>query len=77
VIFSAALIMCGTFGSMTRSGVATLIEIGVVVLVGLVLDIGLVMGVLVPALLNVIGPILHWPFFNRPLPPEEMAAPGS
>lgn len=77
VIFSAALIMCGTFGSMTRSGVATLIEIGVVVVVGLVLDIGLVMGVLVPALLNVIGPILHWPFSSRPLSPEEMAAPGS
>lgn len=62
VIFSAALIMCGTFGSMARSGVATLVEIGVVVVVGLVLDIGLVMGILVPALLNLIGPVLHWPF---------------
>jgi RND superfamily putative drug exporter len=79
VVLSAAAIMAGTFGSLAATGIASLIEIGIVVVIGLVLDTVVVMGLLVPAGLSLIGPILHWPFPARMAlapPATRPAAPG-
>gem|GEM_PF-2374960 len=62
VVLSAAAIMAGTFGSLTATGVGSLVEIGAAVVIGLGLDAFLVMGILVPAGLRVLAPVLHWPF---------------
>lgn len=65
VIFSAAFIMAGTFGSMTISGVTTLMEIGASVVIGLFLYATLIMGLLVPSGITLIGAAHHWPFIQK------------
>lgn len=65
VIFSAALIMAGTFGSMTSSGVTSLIEIGIGVVVGLFLYAFVLLGFFVPALSSIVSHAHHWPFLNK------------
>lgn len=66
VVFSAALIMAGTFGSMAASGAVDLMEIGITVVIGLGLDMVLIMGITAPAAVRILGPVLHWPFSLRP-----------
>ena len=66
VVFSAALIMAGTFGSMAASGAVDLMEIGITVVIGLALDMVLIMGLTAPAAIRILGPALHWPFHARP-----------
>ncbi len=69
VVFSAALIMAGTFGSMAASGAVDLMEIGITVVIGLALDMVLIMGITAPAAVRMLGPVLHWPFPSRtPVP---------
>ncbi|MFB5188986.1 MMPL family transporter [Alicyclobacillus fastidiosus] len=65
VIFSAALIMGGTFGSMMASGVTSLIEIGLAVVVGLFLYAFVLLGFFVPALSSIVDTAHHWPFFHK------------
>ncbi len=62
VIFSAALIMAGTFGSMVASGVTSLIEIGIAVVVGLFFYAFVLLGFFVPALAAIVDNAHHWPF---------------
>jgi len=72
VVFSAALIMAGTFGSMAASGATDLMEIGITVVIGLGLDLLFVMGITAPAALHLLGPALHWPF-RSPVPDRQEA----
>lgn len=65
VIFSAALIMAGTFGSMTASGVTALMEIGMSVVIGLFLYTIVFLGLFVPAAVSVVDRAHHWPFVSR------------
>jgi RND superfamily putative drug exporter len=62
VIFSAAMIMAGTFGSLTASGITTLIEIGTAVIIGLLLYTVVMLGFFVPACAAIAGRGHHWPF---------------
>lgn len=62
VIFSAALIMGGTFGSMMVSGVGSLIQIGIAVIVGLIVYTVIFLGFFVPSCTTVIGRAHGWPF---------------
>ncbi|WP_083516998.1 MMPL family transporter [Alicyclobacillus shizuokensis] len=62
VVFSAAAIMGGTFGSMIATGVASLVEIATAVMLGLVLYALIVLAFLVPACARVIGAGHGWPF---------------
>jgi len=64
VIFSAALIMGGTFGSMMVAGVTSLLEIGMGVVVGLFLYAFVLLAFFVPAWTSVIGSGHHWPFIR-------------
>jgi len=66
VIFSAALIMGGTFGSMMVAGVTSLFEIGMGVVVGLFLYAFVLLGFFVPAWASVIDRGHHWPFLAKP-----------
>ena len=62
VIFSAAVIMAGTFGSMTVAGVSSLEEIGISIVVGLFLYFVFFLGFLVPAMAAIIENGHFWPF---------------
>jgi RND superfamily putative drug exporter len=62
VIISAAVIMGGTFAALMMSGVNTLLQIGAGIVIGLVLYSTVFMGLLVPALANLIGEANWWPF---------------
>lgn len=73
VIFSAALILGGTFASMTASGVTGLEEIGVSVVIGLLLYAVILLALFVPAFSSLVGPWHHWPF-TRPLAAKENAS---
>ncbi len=61
VIFSAALIMAGTFGSMVSAGITSLMEIGVSVVIGLMLYTVILLGFFIPASATVIGHAHRWP----------------
>lgn len=61
VIFSAAVIMAGTFGSMALSGVTGLVEIGGSIVVGLLIYTTVMLGLFVPAAIAVVGGAHHWP----------------
>ncbi len=65
VILSAAVIMAGTFGSMTVTGVTSLVEIGIAVVIGLLLYTTVMLGLFVPAASAVIGDGHFWPFAGR------------
>jgi RND superfamily putative drug exporter len=62
VIFSAAAIMAGTFGSMVVAGVESLIEIGLAVVIGLILYTALLLAFFIPACVRVVGRGHGWPF---------------
>ncbi|MDQ0190674.1 MMPL family transporter [Alicyclobacillus cycloheptanicus] len=65
VIFSAALIMAGTFGSMIAAGVSSLVEIGMSVIIGLLLYFAVMLGFFVPAAATVLGRAHFWPFASE------------
>lgn len=62
VVFSAAAIMAGTFGSMAVSGVTSLIEIGVSVVIGLAVYAFVLLAFFVPACTSIVGRAHFWPF---------------
>lgn len=62
VIFSAAVIMAGTFGSMMVAGVSSLVEIGISVVIGLLLYFTLFLGFFVPAMAAIVDSGHFWPF---------------
>lgn len=62
VVFSAAIIMAGTFGSMSVAGVSSLVEIGLSVIIGLLLYFAVILGFFVPACAAVFGWGHFWPF---------------
>ncbi len=62
VIFSAAVIMAGTFGSMMVAGVASLVEIGMSVVIGLFLYFTLFLGFFIPAMATIVEHGHSWPF---------------
>lgn len=62
VVFSAALIMAGTFGSMTVTGMSTMVEIGTAVIIGLFFYTVLLLAFFLPASVSIIGFAHSWPF---------------
>jgi len=62
VIFSAAVIMAGTFGSMTISGVTSLVEIGLAVVIGLLLYTTVILGLFIPSATAIVDRGHFWPF---------------
>lgn len=62
VVFSAAVIMAGTFGSMMVTGMATMVEIGLSVVVGLFLYVFVLLAFFMPAAIALVGPAHPWPF---------------
>ncbi|MCL6516975.1 MMPL family transporter [Alicyclobacillus sp.] len=62
VVFSAALIMAGTFGSMMVTGMATMVEIGLSVVVGLFVYVFVLLAFFMPAAIALVGPAHPWPF---------------
>ncbi|WP_239614876.1 MMPL family transporter [Cohnella mopanensis] len=65
IIASAAVIMAGTFGALSFSGVNTLVQIGVGTLIGLMLYATIFMGLIVPAFSFLLGEANWWPFRSR------------
>jgi RND superfamily putative drug exporter len=65
VIFSAALIMAVTFGSMLVTGVSSLMELALAMMLGLVLYTVLFLGLFVPACVSVFGMAHFWPFYEK------------
>ncbi len=62
VITSAAAIMGGTFSAFMFSGVTTLVQIGAGIAIGLALYTFLFMGLIVPAVVRLLGDNNSWPF---------------
>jgi RND superfamily putative drug exporter len=62
VIFSAVLILGGTFAAMMPAGVLSLLEIATVVLIGLVLYAFVVLPLFVPVMVKLFGRGNWWPF---------------
>ncbi len=62
VIFSAMFIMAGTFGSLSASGVTSLIEIAAGVVIGLLVYTVIFLAFFVPAAAAVVGGGHFWPF---------------
>ncbi|MCD9024175.1 MMPL family transporter [Cohnella silvisoli] len=65
IIGSAAVIMAGTFGALSFSGVDTLVQIGVGTLIGLLLYAALFMALIVPAFAFLLGEANWWPFRKK------------
>jgi RND superfamily putative drug exporter len=65
VIVAAAVIMAGTFGALSFSGVGTLIQIGVGTLIGLIVYATVFMGLIVPAFTFLLGEANWWPFRGK------------
>ena len=61
VITSAGIVLAGTFSVLAVLPLVFLTEIGFVVAFGVLLDTFLVRSVLVPALVEMIGPRIWWP----------------
>lgn len=64
VVFSAALIMAGTFGSMTITNMSTLVEIGMAIVIGLFLYTFVLLAFFMPAVIGIIGRAHAWPFIR-------------
>jgi putative drug exporter of the RND superfamily len=62
VIFSAAFIMMGTFGSLTIAGITTTTEIGLAVIIGLFLYAAILLAFFIPASAAIMGEAHYWPF---------------
>ncbi|QQE78888.1 MMPL family transporter [Alicyclobacillus sp. SO9] len=65
VVFSAALIMAGTFGSMLATGVTSLVEIGSSIIIGLAIYALVVLAFFIPACATVVNVGHLWPFQSR------------
>lgn len=65
VIFSAVLILGGTFAAMMPAGVLSLLEIASVVLIGLLLYAFVVLPLFVPVMVRLFGKANWWPFITR------------
>jgi putative drug exporter of the RND superfamily len=76
VITSAGIVLAGTFSVLAVLPLVFLTEIGFVVAFGVLLDTFLVRSVLVPALVEMIGPTIWWPSTlareEEPSAPEHM-----
>ncbi|QSO52706.1 MMPL family transporter [Alicyclobacillus curvatus] len=64
VVFSAAMIMAGTFGSMTITDMSTLVEIGLAIVIGLFLYTFVLLAFFTPAVIGIIGRAHAWPFIR-------------
>ncbi|MBC2347914.1 MMPL family transporter [Listeria welshimeri] len=77
VIFSAVIILGGTFAAMMPAGVLSLLEIATVVLIGLVLYAVVILPLFVPVMVKLFGRGNWWPFITRKgdhqenVPPKE------
>ncbi|EAD4817949.1 MMPL family transporter [Listeria monocytogenes] len=65
VIFSAVIILGGTFAAMMPAGVLSLLEIATVVLIGLVLYAVVILPLFVPVMVKLFGRGNWWPFITR------------
>ena len=65
VVLSAASIMAGTFGSMTVTGMSTMLEIGSGIIIGLALYAIVILAFFLPASVSIIGSAHSWPFRSR------------
>ncbi|STY43638.1 Putative membrane protein ydgH [Listeria grayi] len=65
VIFSAVIILGGTFAAMMPAGVLSLLQIATVVLIGLVLYAILLLPLFVPVMVRLFGRANWWPFITR------------
>src|SRR5687768_1158649 len=74
VITSAGIVLAGTFSVLAVLPLVFLTEIGFVVAFGVLLDTFLVRSVLVPALVELIGPKVWWP--SRLAREEDRPGPG-
>lgn len=62
VIFTAAIILIGTFAALYSSGALTLIQIATIVIIGLILYNILMLPIFIPSLLVTFGKGNWWPF---------------
>lgn len=65
VIFSAVIILGGTFAAMMPAGVLSLLEIATVVLIGLLLYALVLLPLFVPVMVRLFGRANWWPFITR------------
>mgnify|MGYP001297363038 CR=1 FL=1 len=65
VIFSAVIILGGTFAAMLPSGVLSVMQIATVVLAGLVLYALVYLPLFIPMMVRMFGPANWWPFMSR------------
>lgn len=65
VIFSAVIILGGTFAAMLPSGVLSLLQIATIVLTGLVLYALVFLPLFIPLMVNLFGQANWWPFKRR------------
>jgi len=65
VIFSAVIILGGTFAAMLPSGVLSVMQIATVVLAGLVLYALIYLPLFIPMMVRMFGPANWWPFGFR------------
>lgn len=73
VVFSAAMIMAGTFGSMAVTGITTMVEIGISIVIGLFLYTFVLLAFFMPASIALIGRAHAWPFDRSREEDEEEA----
>ncbi|RYL94091.1 MMPL family transporter [Sporolactobacillus sp. THM19-2] len=64
VIFSAVIILGGTFAAMLPSGMLSLIEIASIVVIGLLLYAFIVLPLFVPVMVKLFGRGNWWPFYS-------------
>lgn len=69
VIFSAVIILGGTFAAMLPSGMLSLVEIAVTVVIGLLLYASIVIPLFVPVMVKLFGRGNWWPFISRKTDP--------
>ncbi|MCL1630349.1 MMPL family transporter [Sporolactobacillus sp. CPB3-1] len=65
VIFSAVLILSGTFAAMMPSGMLSLVQIATVVIIGLILYAAIIIPLFVPVMVKFFGRGNWWPFLPK------------
>ena len=65
VIFSAAIILTGTFAAMLPSGVLSILQIAVVVIIGLFLYAAVFLPFFIPVMVKLFGKWNRWPFMKK------------
>lgn len=71
VIFSAVIILSGTFAAMIPSGMLSLTEIAATAIIGLILYAAVVIPLFVPVMVRFFGRGNWWPFGSRPSEPQK------